>query len=243
MKWWECSDQGPCPTWNHLLLLEREFVVLFSYRFGLTSSLIGEALYPKYALKRTSLCLPQNQLTTCQQAYLITTYSDYSNHFRLTKGCIFWYCYYRPRLIATFMVSFSLSPFYSMFSLTSFVLCSQATQAWACVYLSAHFIPLQDFSHLCALRWCVLAISLHIHLSCATMPHSYALRARVSFRNSHETHNIYFAQALLCVYWLVGACGKFQMYVYIYVCHHICMYVYIYVYAYVFMYMYTHFRH
>jgi hypothetical protein len=71
------------------------------------------------------------------------------------------------------------------------------------------------------------------------MLHSYALRALVSFRDCHETHNIYFAQALLCVYLPVGACGKFQMYVYIYVC----MSSHTYVCIYVCMYLYTHFRH
>ena len=73
------------------------------------------------------------------------------------------------------------------------------------------------------------------------MPHSYALRAPVSFRDRHETHNIYFAQALLCVYSPVGACGKFQMYVYtyMYVCHHVRMYVYICMYICMYVYMYV----
>jgi hypothetical protein len=74
------------------------------------------------------------------------------------------------------------------------------------------------------------------------MLHSYALKAPVSFRDRHETHNIYFVQARLCVYSPVGACGKFQMYIYVYI--YVCMYVityvcmYVYIYVYICMYVY-----
>jgi hypothetical protein len=73
------------------------------------------------------------------------------------------------------------------------------------------------------------------------MPHSYAQKVPFSFCDHHETHNIYFAQAPLCVYirWLALVVTITYAYMYMYAI----TYVYVYMYMYVFMYVYTHIHH